>query len=81
MPISIDEYATPTFSRLRERYPISYDKVDRFNEINPRHDASRYMGEVGKEGGWKYAGYNPNHNSIRTEKFNTRGDNVVLKPY
>lgn len=81
MPISIDEYKTPTFTRLRDRYPMSYDKTDRFNEVNPRHAAGRYPGEVGREGGWKFAGYNPNHNSTRTETFNIRGDNITLKPY
>ncbi len=81
MPISIEEFATPAFTRLQQRYPMSYNKEDRFNEINPMHSASRYMGSEGREGGWKYAGYNPNHQSTRVEKIRVRSDDVSLKPY
>lgn len=81
MPISIDEYATPKFVRLQDRYPMSYNKEDRFNEINPRHYVGRYPGEEGREGGWKQAGYNPNHQTTRVEKIRVRSDDVTLKPY
>lgn len=81
MPIDISEYATPTFTRLRERYPMSYEKSDRYNEINPRHFAERYQGDVGREGGWKAGGYNPNHQPNRVERINIRTDGFTLKPY
>jgi hypothetical protein len=81
MPIPISDFQKPRFIRLEDRWPMSYDKEDRFNEICPRHHASRYQGDVGREGGWKYAGYNPNHQSIRTETFRIRSDNITLKPY
>jgi len=81
MPISIDEYKQPSFTKLRDRYPMSYDKSDRFNEVFPQHDVERYNGTEGREGGWKFAGYNPNHQTTRTERFNIRIDDVTLKPY
>ena len=81
MPISIEQYKKPEFFKLQDRYPMSYDKEDRFNEINPRHDAKRYPGTEGREGGWKQAGYNPNHQSTRVEQIRVRSDDVTLKPY
>ena len=81
MPVSIEEYKTPTFERTQERYPMSYDKTDRFNEINPRHMAERYPGDQGREGGWKQAGYSPEHQSTRIEHITIRSDDVTLKPY
>jgi hypothetical protein len=78
MPISIDEYAKPSWVRYQTRYPLSYDKKDRFNTINPRHEMKRYNGDP--ETGWKQAGYNPNHNSTRVEKINLTVDQVTLKP-
>ena len=81
MPISMDEFARPKFERLRDRYPMSYLKEDRFNEICPRHFAGRYQGDVGREGGWKQPGYNPNHQSTRVEEIRVRSDNINIKPY
>lgn len=81
MPIDISEYATPKFIRLRDRYPMSYNKEDRFNEINPMNFAGRYQGDEGREGGWKQAGYNPDHQSTRIEKIRVRSDDITLKPY
>lgn len=81
MPVPIEDYATPRFTRYLERYPISYNKEDRFNEINPRHFAGRYPGNEGREGGWKQAGYNPNHQSTRVEQIRVRSDDISLKPY
>ncbi len=81
MPVPIEDYATPTFQKIKERYPMSYDKTDRFNEINPRHSAGRYPGDQGREGGWKQAGYNPNHQSTRVEQITIRQDDITLKPY
>jgi len=81
MPISIDEYATPSLVRLKDRWPMSYDKKDRFNEINPMNHAARYQGTEGREGGWKIAGYNPNHQSNTIERINIRSDDITLRPY
>ena len=81
MPISIEEFSTPKWIKYQERYPLSYDKEDRFNEINPRHFAGRYQGTEGREGGWKQAGYNPNHQSTRVERIRVRSDDITLKPY
>ncbi len=81
MPIPIEAYAKPEFIRIRERYPMSYDKEDRFNEINPRHAVGRYPGDEGREGGWKQAGYNPNHQSTTIEHIRVRADGITLKPY
>ena len=79
MPIPIDEYKEPSWIRYQMRYPLSYNKVDRFNTINPKHCMARYNGDP--ETGWKQAGYNPNHNSTRVEKINLTVDQVTLKPY
>ena len=81
MPIDISEYATPKFIRLRDRYPMSYNKEDRFNEVFPLDNAARYQGDEGREGGWKQAGYNPHHQSTRIEKIRVRSDDITLKPY
>jgi hypothetical protein len=81
MPIPIEDYATPAFIRYQERYPMSYDKEDRFNEINPRHAVERYPGDEGREGGWKQAGYNPNHQSTTIEHIRVRSDDITLLPY
>jgi len=81
MPISIEEFANPKWVRLQNRYPMSYNKEDRFNEICPRHFAGRYPGSEGREGGWKQPGYNPNHQSTRVERIRVRSDGITLKPY
>ena len=81
MPIDISEYTTPKFIKLLDRYPMSYNKEDRFNEICPRHYAARYQGDEGREGGWKQPGYNPNHQSTTLERIRIRSDNITLKPY
>jgi len=80
MPISIEEYSMPKWIKYQERYPLSYDKTDRFNEINPQHCVGRYPGTEGREGGWKQAGYNPNHQSTMVEKIKIRSDDITLKP-
>ena len=81
MPIPISDFANPAWIKHQERYPMSYTKEDRFNEINPRHEAGRYPGEEGREGGWKQAGYNPNHQSTSLERIRVRSDNITLRPY
>lgn len=81
MPISIEEYKKPMFVRHKNRYPMSYNEDDKYNEINPRHEVKRYQGPEGREGGWKQAGYNPNHQSTTLERITVRSDNYTLKPY
>lgn len=77
MPIPIEEFATPRFIKLEPRYPMSYDKRDRFNEIFPEHNVQRYG--FGSRDGWKQAGYNPNHQSTSIEKIDVRSDNISLR--
>lgn len=81
MPIPISDFATPSWIRYQERYPLSYNKDDRFNEVNPMTTPARSMGNAGPYGGWKYPGYNPNHNSTRCETIKIRSDNLTLRPY
>ena len=81
MPIPISAFAKPKFTRLRDRYPMSYDKKDRYNEIYPEHFAGRYPGNEGREGGWKQPGYNPNHQTTSIERIDVRSDNITLRPY
>jgi hypothetical protein len=81
MTISLDELRNPRWVKIQNRYPMSYEKQDRFNEIYPQEHNERFLGSEGREGGWKFPGYNPNHQSTKTEKFNLRSDNVVIKPY
>jgi len=79
MPIPIEDYATPSFIRLQDRFPMSYNKEDKYNEICPRHFPGRYPGEEGREGGWKQAGYNPNHQSTRVERIKVRAEDITLR--
>ena len=81
MPISIEEFSTPKLTRMQDRWPMSYDSDDRFNEINPMDCAKRYMGDEGREGGWKQPGYNVNHNTTNIERIRVRSDNITLRPY
>lgn len=81
MPIDISEYSVPKLVRLQTRYPMSYNKEDRFNEIFPMMNPARYPGTEGREGGWKQAGYNPHHQSTRIEHIRVRSDDITLKPY
>jgi hypothetical protein len=81
MPISIEAFATPQFTRIPTGYPYSTQKTDRFNEINPKQEAGRFIGTEGREGGWKQGGYNPNHQTTRIEKIRVRSDDITLKPY
>jgi len=79
MPIAESEFREPRFIRYRERYPMSYDKKDRFNTVNPRMSMERHAGV--RDSGWKQAGYNPNHQSTRVERINMTSDDITLKPY
>jgi len=79
MPISESEFIEPKLVRYKERYPMSYDKRDRYNTINPRMDMARHSGV--RDSGWKQAGYNPNHQSTRIERIKLTNDDISLKPY
>jgi hypothetical protein len=81
MPIDISTFAMPTLTRLQPRYPMSYNKEDRYCEINPMHFAGRYQGNEGREGGFKFGGYNPNSQSTRVERIKIRSDDITLRPY
>ena len=81
MPITEDEYREPRLARYQERYPMSYDKNDRFTGtiVNPKVFVGRSVSIDGT--GWKQPGYNPNHNSTSIEKINITTDNITLRPY
>ncbi len=82
MPVPIEAYAEPRFIKYRERYPMSYNKRDKFlNTIAQTHTAERYNGDVDARNGWKQAGYNTNDNSTRVQRINMYTDNVSLRPY
>lgn len=78
MPIPIEEFATPRFVKLENRYPMSYDKRDRFNEVFPMDNVQR-CGH-GSRDGWKQAGYNPNHQTTKLEHIDVRSDDITLRP-
>ena len=79
MPLSESDFREPYFIKDRERYPMSYDKRDRYNTTNPRMAVQRHSGVA--DIGWKQAGYNPNHNSTRVERINLFTEDITLKPY
>lgn len=81
MPISLDEFQLPSFIRIQERYPLSYNKLDRYNEFCPRDLEGRYNHDAGEEGIFKQAGYNPNHQSTRVERVNLKSETITLRPY
>jgi len=74
MAIPIEEYRQPKWQRYRTRYPFSEDKKDRFYkfETDPRGH---------RDGDFKQAGYNVNHDSTRVERVNLKSDEYTLKPY
>lgn len=73
MPIELSEFSTPSFIRYKTRYPLTEDRKDRFMTFD---NIRSYRGEQG----YKLPGYNPNHNSTRTEKINLFVDDYTLKP-
>ena len=79
MPVSIEEYAKPSFVKHDTRYPLVPDKKARFNTVCPRDNMGRYNGDP--DTGWKQPGYNPNHNSTRVEHINLTTDEVSIRPY
>jgi hypothetical protein len=74
MPISIADFSEPKWVKYQERYPMSYDKNDRFHrfEDEPRS----YRG-----GDFKQAGYNVNHDSTTVEKVRINSDTITLRGY
>lgn len=74
MPVPMEAYSTPYWIRYKERYPMSYNKKDRY--VKFEEEPRSYRG-----GGFKLPGYNPNHNSTRIEKPPLESENIQLKPY
>lgn len=74
MPIPIEDFKEPKWIRYQERYPMSYDKSDRFHrfEDEPRS----YRG-----GAFKQPGYNVNHDTTALERVNINSDNISLRGY
>jgi hypothetical protein len=85
MPIAIEEYALPKLTKMKTGYPYVSDKNYNYKNLTicPRHIVARYNGDVDAGTGWKTPGYNPNHNSVRTERINIKTDTTErsLKPY
>ena len=80
MPISENEYREPKLVKYQERYPMSYNKNDRYTDtvVNPKVLQARSNSIDGS--GWKQPGYNPNHNSVTIEKINLTIESPILKP-
>jgi hypothetical protein len=85
MPISINEYANPRWVKIRPRYPWVTEKNYAYRNltINPRTPVGRYNADATRGDGWKAQGYNPNHNSVKTEVVRTNTDTTArgFKPY
>lgn len=85
MPIDISEYATPKLVRMRTRYPWVLDRNYSYKNltIRPGTHLERYNGDPTRGDGWKGPGYNPNHNSTRTETVRTGTDTTArtYRPY
>ncbi len=81
MPISENEYREPRFIKYQDRYPMSYDKNDRYTATltNARVLPARANSVDGS--GWKQPGYNPNHNSTTMERVNLTTDSPTFRPY
>lgn len=85
MPISINEFASPRWTKMRTRYPWTDEVNYRYRNltINPRNNLDRYNRNRDTEYGWKLPGYNPNHNSTKIEQINLGVDTSSrsFKPY
>jgi len=81
MPISESAFSKPTFTKYKERYPLSYDKKQRYTDtmVNPIGNQARSNSSDGS--GWKQPGYNVNHNSTRTETVNLTSESPQYKAY
>ena len=76
MPISLEEFSTPKFTRLRTRYTIAGIEDSKARFINYGDYPRNYRG-----GDIKRPGYNPNQQSTSIENINLKNDNLTLKPY
>lgn len=85
MPIDISEFASPRWTKMKTRYPWIDERNYRYRNltINPRTPIERYNADPARGDGWKAPGYNPNHNSIKTEVVRTNIDTTAqqYKPY
>jgi len=81
MPISESEFREPQLTRYQERYPMSYDKNERYTAtvVNPKILQARSNSVDGS--GWKTPGYNPNHNSTTIERVNLTTEAPSFRPY
>lgn len=75
MPIDISEYATPSWTRVRDRWTIAGIESDKAVFINPEQYPRRY-----RYGYIPQAGYNPSHNATRVEQINIQSWDYTLKP-
>jgi len=80
MPIPIEEFANPGFTKYRKGWTISRIPVERakFSEITwmEGNDTRRY-----RNGRWPRAGFNPVRDSIRTERVRIDNDSITLDPH
>lgn len=82
MPVPIEAYVEPRFVKYRERYPMSYNKRDKYiNTVPQKRELSRHNGNPDDNNGWKQAGYNPNDDSTRIQRINLYTENISLRPY
>lgn len=74
MPLTNEDYRTPAWTKLKEGATLNRFDNDRFVDFStmPRHF---------RDGGMLQDGYNPNNQSIRTDKIRLNNDNVTFKPY
>jgi len=80
MPIPIEEFINPEFTKYREGWTIARIPVKsaKFSDITwlEGNSTRRY-----RNGKWPRAGYNPNRNSIRAERIRIDSDDLNLDPY
>lgn len=80
MPIPIEEFANPSFTKFREGYTIARitNKQAKYSEIVwiEENDMRRY-----RDGQWPRAGFNPNSQSTRVERVRITNDTLTLNPY
>jgi len=81
MPIAESEFQKPRFIRYQDRYPLAYDKFQRYTDtvVAPKNYQARSNSLDGR-GNWKQPGYNPNHNSITIEKVSLTNESPQFKP-
>ncbi len=75
MPISLDEYREPKWTRHRKRYTMAGQTDAKSRFIKFEQYPRNYRGGV-----FPQPGYNVNHQAIRVEKTNLERDDYTLKP-